>query len=163
MVKAPRRAKPDLFDPFIGRVTVNPLVNALWVAHDHALAPLGLTGKQGAMLLSLKLGEATTAADLARFYGVEMSSVTRMMDRLESKDLIQRERSSDDRRKVLIRLTTAGQQKLAEAVPVGVAVAHRAWDNVTLAERKVLHRIVGKVMRNLGIENPGVARVSSAS
>ncbi|MBI2678100.1 MAG: MarR family transcriptional regulator [Candidatus Koribacter versatilis] len=144
-----KRPKPQ-GDPFVGRVTLNPLVSALWEAHDHALAPLGLTAKQGAMMLSLKLGEATMAAELARTYSVDMSAVTRMLDRMEKKGLVRRERDTADRRKVRLRLTAAGEEKLQEAVPVGAAVANRAWGNVTMAERKVLHRIVSKVLRNLG-------------
>jgi DNA-binding MarR family transcriptional regulator len=138
-------------DPFVGRVTLNPLVNALWEAHDHALAPLGLTGRQGAMLLSLKYGEANTVAELARQYSLEMSSVTRMLDRLEGKGLVRRERDTADRRKIFIRMTAAGRKKLAEATPVGAAVANRAWGNVTAAERAVLHRVLAKVRRNISL------------
>src|SRR3954468_16595784 len=139
-------------DPFVGRVTINPLVNALWEAHDRALAPLGITGHQGALLLSLKAGEADTVVELARLYGIEMSSVSRMFDRMERKGLIRRERSTEDRRKIFVRMTPAGHKKIAAALLLGAEVGRRAWGNVTPAERKVLHRVVDKVLRNLGIE-----------
>lgn len=144
--------KPEQLDPFVGRVTLNPLIAALWEAHDAALEPLGLTAKQAAMLASLKLGEAHTAVELARMYGIEMSSVTRMFDRMERKELLVRERSGDDRRKVLVRLTPAGHAAVEAALPLATEVALRAWGNVTAEEREMLHRVVDKVLNNLGVK-----------
>jgi len=81
----PLRKAPKLesLSPFIGRVTLMPLVNGLWDSVDRVLAPLGITARQGAMLLSLHVGEASTAIELARVYGVEESSATRMLERME--------------------------------------------------------------------------------
>ena len=141
-----------MVDPLVGRTTLAPLVGALWEAQDHAVAPFGITGRQGAILLSLTLGEATNAAELSRLYAVEMSSVTRMLDRMERKGLVARERSAADRRKVLLRITPAGHRLVKQALPAGIATAKRSWAGVTPAERRVLARIVAKVLRNLGIE-----------
>ena len=141
-------------DPFFGRRTLSPLVGGLWEAHDRAVAPFGITARQGAMLLSCSLGEVETAAELARLYAVELSSTTRMLERLERKGLVRRQRSAEDRRKVLIRITPAGDKLLRQALPKAAAVARSAWVGVTAAERAVLQRVAAKVLRNLGTE-PG--------
>jgi DNA-binding MarR family transcriptional regulator len=140
--------------PFVGRNLVNRAVAEVWEAHDRALAPHGVTAPQAALLLSLVLGEAATAAELARFYGHEMSSATRMLDRLERKGLVRRTRASDDRRKILLAVTAAGERKLAEVLPIAGASATRAWQGVTMAERETMQRVFLKVLKNLEAE-PG--------
>ena len=131
-----------------------PLVNALWESVDRVLEPLDITARQGALLVSLQVGEAATAGELARAYGVEMSSVTRMLERMERKGLVRRTRSGDDRRKVMVRVTAAGKRKVKEALPLSLKVAEHTWHNVTAAERETLHCVIDKVMRNLGVEHP---------
>ena len=131
-----------------------PLVNALWESVDRVLEPLDITARQGALLVSLQVGEAATAGELARAYGVEMSSVTRMLERMERKGLVRRTRSGDDRRKVMVRVTAAGKRKVKEALPLAAKVAQHTWHNVTAEERETLHRVIDKVLRNLGVQHP---------
>ena len=59
-------------------------------------------------------GRGNTAAELCRVYDYDTGSMTRMLDRLEEKGLIQRERSSQDRRLVHLAITPAGEA-LAQA------------------------------------------------
>jgi len=75
---------------------------------DKALDPLGLTGAQFTILRRVAENAAHTAADLCRLLQYDTGSMTRMLDRLEEKGVICRERSPDDRRVVDIRLTTSG-------------------------------------------------------
>jgi DNA-binding MarR family transcriptional regulator len=49
-----------------------------------------------------------TAASLCRRSGYDTGSMTRMLDRLEDKGLILRERSTEDRRVINLRLTESG-------------------------------------------------------
>src|SRR5450830_1831750 len=53
---------------------------------DTKMAEMDLTALQWAPLLLLAHGKARTAAELSRCTGVETSTMTRMLDRLESKD-----------------------------------------------------------------------------
>jgi DNA-binding MarR family transcriptional regulator len=83
---------------------------------DEKVADLGLTSMQWAPLLLLASGKATTAAELSRCNGVDTSTMTRMLDRLESKGLVTRQRNSTDRRVFDIQLTEEGRQ-FAEKIP----------------------------------------------
>jgi DNA-binding MarR family transcriptional regulator len=134
---------------FVGRLLLTRVTGALEEAHDRVLAPLGLTTRQGALLLSCELGEARTPAELARLYGLEASSITRMIERLERKGLLTRAHSRDDRRRVLLRVTPRGRRCLQEALPIAASVAARAWRGITTAERRTLQRVVAQVLRNL--------------
>ena len=80
------------------------------------MAEHGLTDAQWKPLLMLKLGRAGTALELAREMCVDAGAMTRMLDRLESKRLIERVRSETDRRVVHLQLTAEGES-VVEHVP----------------------------------------------
>jgi DNA-binding MarR family transcriptional regulator len=80
------------------------------------MAEHGLTDAQWKPLLMLKLGRAGTAFELAREMCVDAGAMTRMLDRLESKRLIERVRSETDRRVVHLQLTAEGES-VVEHVP----------------------------------------------
>ncbi len=72
------------------------------------MQPLELTGMQWEPVLMLWLKRADTVAGLARVSQMGFASMSRMLDRLEEKDLLRRERSEADRRVVHLHLTAKG-------------------------------------------------------
>jgi DNA-binding MarR family transcriptional regulator len=100
------------------------------IAHgvDQRLEAVGLTNAQWAPLLKLHLGHAATVAELARGCFVDAGAMTRMLDRLETKGLVRRVRSTADRRVVNIELTAEGARaaKQIPAVLCDVQNAHLA-------------------------------------
>jgi DNA-binding MarR family transcriptional regulator len=83
---------------------------------ERELEPTGLTNAQWVPLFKLYMGCCTTAAELARQCELDAGSMTRLLDRLEAKQLCQRTRSCDDRRVVNLELTDAGRAA-AEQIP----------------------------------------------
>ena len=81
---------------------------------ERELEPTGLTNAQWVPLLKLYMGRASTAAELARQCDLDAGSMTRLLDRLEAKELCRRIRSSDDRRVVNLELTDAGRAAAQE-------------------------------------------------
>ena len=81
---------------------------------ERELEPTGLTNAQWVPLLKLYMGRATTAAELARQCDLDAGSMTRLLDRLEAKQLCRRTRSCDDRRVVNLELTDAGRAAARE-------------------------------------------------
>jgi DNA-binding MarR family transcriptional regulator len=77
---------------------------------DADLSEFGMTAAQFVILRRIADGTAGTAAELCRSLQYDTGSMTRMLDRLEEKSLISRERSPDDRRVVHIRLTQLGNE-----------------------------------------------------
>lgn len=135
---------------FPGRVLLGRVQSALREVHDEALAPFGLNTSQGVVLLNCLRGEANTPAELARFNDLDISSVSRMLDRLENKGLVTRSRTGKDRRQVIIRITPKGRALVKKAIPVAARVAADAWRNVSEQERQTLRTIVYKILGNLG-------------
>ena len=141
--------QPRYDAPFIARLLLPKMVARIYEVQDRALAAIGLTSRQGLILLSCDLEEANTAAELADLYGLEASSITRLVDRLEKKRLIERTRSRSDRRKAILVLTRKGKAALQHAVKIAGPIAITTWKGVTEDERKTLAAIVTKVLNNL--------------
>lgn len=99
---------------------------------ERELEPTGLTNAQWVPLLKLYMGSASTAAELARLCELDAGSMTRLLDRLEAKQLCRRVRSSDDRRVVNLELTEAGRVAAQEipAILSRVQNAHLAGFSV---------------------------------
>lgn len=80
------------------------------LVHDH-----GLTGPQLLLLRALeRLGEVPVG-ELARDVSLSHATVTGVLDRLEKRGLVQRTRSEEDKRKVLVSTTESGLVLLADA------------------------------------------------
>lgn len=140
---------------FVGRLLLGRVTGALMAAYDKALSPVGLTAQQGAILLNCARHEGNTAAKLADLNGLDVSTITRMVDRLEKKGLVTRTRSRKDRRQVVLRLTPKGRAVLREAIPVARRIALESWRGVTESEKKSFRSLISKILTNLG-HTPGV-------
>jgi len=83
---------------------------------ERELESTGLTNAQWVPLFKLHQGCSSTVAELARECEHDTGSMTRLLDRLEAKDLCHRVRSLEDRRVVNIELTPNGVAA-AEEIP----------------------------------------------
>ncbi|MDO9165266.1 MAG: MarR family transcriptional regulator [Rhodoferax sp.] len=83
---------------------------------ERELEASDLTNAQWVPLLKLFMGQASTVAELARECHLDAGAMTRLLDRLEAKDLCRRVRSVEDRRVVNIELTDAGREA-ARGIP----------------------------------------------
>ncbi len=112
---------PEQYEPCqsVGYL-MRKVVESIRVQADARLAVHGVTAVQWVPLfLLLKSGRATVAT-LSREIEVDPGAITRALDRLEAKGLVQRQRCSDDRRVVYVILTEAGRA-VAEQVPAVLA------------------------------------------
>ena len=76
---------------------------------ERRMEPLGLTDAQWKPLLKLFTSGDSTVAALARGCHLDAGSMTRLLDRLEAKNLCRRVRSLEDRRVVNLELTDEGR------------------------------------------------------
>jgi DNA-binding MarR family transcriptional regulator len=91
---------------------------------DQHMQPLELTGMQWEPVLMLWLKRADTVAGLARVSQIGFASMSRMLDRLEEKDLLRRERSAADRRVVHLHLTPKGRKVANKIWPIVIQGMH---------------------------------------
>lgn len=84
--------------------------------HSHKLSTQHkITGPQLACLLAVKEEAPLTSGNLAKKVYLSPSTVVGIVDRLEEKNLVERNRSSKDRRQVHISITPRGEQLIADA------------------------------------------------
>ena len=95
---------------------INKLAQTIGRELDRRMVDLGLTDAQWKPLLLLQQGVCSTAADISRIAYHDTGAVTRLLDRLESKELLRRLRSAEDRRIVNLELTEEGE-RIASEVP----------------------------------------------
>ena len=84
--------------------------------HSRFLAStFGLTGPQLVCLRALGQRGLATPSELAKEISLSQATITGIIDRLASRQLVTRERTSRDRRLVTVRLTEAGQALIEQA------------------------------------------------
>ncbi|WP_129640994.1 MarR family winged helix-turn-helix transcriptional regulator [Peristeroidobacter agariperforans] len=107
------------------------------------------TLQQWAVLMYLRDGLATTTADMCRNLHHDSGAMTRLIDQLESRKLIERRRSADDRRVVELSLTEAGAEVLDTLIPTACDALNTALDGFTREEVKMLQsmlrRLIGRM------------------
>jgi DNA-binding MarR family transcriptional regulator len=115
---------------------------------DARLEPFGLNAMQFAVLKHLARGEAGTAADLCRVMHYDGGSMTRLVDRLEERGLLRRERCREDRRVVYLRVAPNGRALLPRlvAAAAGVIEAHLAGFSPT--ETEMLSTYLKRMIEN---------------
>jgi len=115
---------------------------------DRRLAPHDLTHAQWVPLYKLAKGDCSTMAELAREVALDPAAMTRALDRLEAKGLLNRVRSTEDRRVVKLELTEEGERvaQLVPAVLAEVFNAHLA--GFTKAEWATLVSLLQRLVAN---------------
>src|SRR3546814_2219137 len=81
---------------------------------DAIFAPHDISFVQWIAMLRLREGQALTASDLCRAMRHDNGALTRILDQLEERGFLIRNRSQQDRRVVELELTEAGNRKLDE-------------------------------------------------
>ena len=106
-----------------------------------------------AVLDTLGAEGSTTMGLLAARVRMPLSTVTRVVDRLVGRKLVQRERPEENRRIVRVALATAGQAFYRAALKSRVAGAERMLARLTAAEQRELIRLFQKIAMSIDEES----------
>ncbi|MCK9173209.1 MAG: MarR family transcriptional regulator [Desulfuromonas thiophila] len=117
---------------------LRPIIRAVDVSSHRLAGQHNITGPQLDCLLTLRELGPLTSAVLARRLYLSPSTVVGIVDRLEEKGLLQRERDRRDRRQVYLSLTAAGTQLTAQAPTVLQDRLAQALAALPLEERQNL-------------------------
>jgi DNA-binding MarR family transcriptional regulator len=120
--------------------------NVLVTEMDAALKELDITSQQLGILLSMRQGIATTPFELSKLLGIDTGLMTRMLDKLETKGLLARSRSVEDRRVVNLKLTKQGEAVAAQLPGIAPVVLNRRLKRFTKAEFLELRRLLDKFL-----------------
>jgi DNA-binding MarR family transcriptional regulator len=127
---------------------VNKARNVLVAELDAALKELGITTQQMGILMSMRGGVTQTPFELSKLLGIDTGLMTRMLDKLEARNVLQRTRSLEDRRVVNLRLTREGEQIADELPQIAPAVLNRRLRKFTGGEFNELRRLLNKFLED---------------
>lgn len=131
----------------IGRL-IGEVSGRLLTAFDNEMVGMGITGAQWIILMRIAGGCGSTAAELCRFSRYDTGSMTRMLDRLEEKNLIRRVRSCKDRRVIHLELTDAGRELHPLLPPVAVKVLNAHLRGFTREEFDLFKSFLKRMRAN---------------
>lgn len=116
---------------------------------NERLATFGVTRVQWiAMYYLLKYG-VMSQKDLADRMDLKESTVARLVDRMESENLIERIKDASDRRVTNIELTESGRKRMEELLPEGQKMSDFFSKGITDEEIEVFKRVLDKFMKNI--------------
>ncbi len=97
-------------------ISLRRIIQAIDLHSRQLVMQHGITTPQLIILKQIEGKETTTVTQLAKRVSLKQATVTDILNRLERKGLIQRQKDTGDRRCVLVKETDAGK-KLLEAAP----------------------------------------------
>jgi DNA-binding MarR family transcriptional regulator len=137
-------------DPTVDQVlmALRRIIRAIDV-HSHRLVQAcGLTGPQLMIMRELSRRGTASSTDLARAVSLSNPTVTGILNRLALRDLIIRERSQSDRRRLQISLTPAGVEAMGGAPTMLEDTLARSFTGLQDWERNL---ILASLQRLAGI------------
>lgn len=96
-------------------IALRRVTRAVDLHSKHLMKTSGLTAPQILILQTLRDNGDAIISDIAKQVSLSQATVTSIIDRLEKRELITRERSSRDKRKVYACLTQAGADTIRNA------------------------------------------------
>lgn len=114
---------------------------------EHGLHPMHF-----GLLTVLEADGPIAQHDLARRTGIDPSTMVARMDLLEERGLVERRRSSDDRRSYEISLNAAGRRTLKALRSDAAKSGEAMFAPLSEREREQLHRLLTKMADHLDLE-----------
>ena len=118
------------------------------LAKDPEVSALEVTAAQYVIIATLAEQEAFSSAQLCKFFSYDAGAMTRMVDRLEAKGLVRRERDSEDRRLVNLELTESGKALFPKMKLLSMQVQNRFLVGLSQQEVQQLEKTLQKILAN---------------
>ena len=115
------------------------------VFERHVGEPFALRKAEFSLLMLLLANGATPAKHLARTLRLSAPNLTMLIDRMQAKRWLRRERNPADRRSQLIVLSADGQSLARRAQGVAKTMEHGLLRRLSDAERAMLFELLAKV------------------
>ncbi len=134
--------------PVINQPTHHPgalidhLARRMRLRAEAVLAPLGLRPRHLVALTVLRDRGGSTQQALAATLEMDGTNIVGLLNELEAKQLIERRRSPEDRRRHVVELTGAGAEQLAKAEGALSAVEDEVLGALDETQRETLYNLL---------------------
>jgi DNA-binding MarR family transcriptional regulator len=115
----------------------------------HLLRDLGLYPGQELMLMRLWERDEQPQGELAKLLGVDASTATKTLQRLETAGVVTRCAAPTDRRSVIVSLTDAGRELAARIATVWGELEERTTAGFSEDDKRVALRLLERLEENL--------------
>jgi DNA-binding MarR family transcriptional regulator len=122
-----------------------------------ALAPMDLHVKQFGMLLVLATEGPHSQQYLSEWTRMDRTTMVALVDSLEERGYVRRERNPEDRRAYLVTISPEGRRALRRAQTAMAKAESRVLDSLNKSETKQLLELLAKVAADIGRPPPEVA------
>ena len=117
-------------------------------ALDRRFESHGITSQQAALLLLSRLLKEPSPIKMAARLGTDAAGMTRLLDRLERKQLIVRRVSPDDRRSVVVELGPRSRRVLPRLIPEFKWAENGLLDGFKKSEVDQLNKMLRRLLQN---------------
>src|ERR671910_318718 len=118
------------------------------------LAPLGLHVRQFGLLAVLATEGPRSQQDLVEWTRLDRTTMVALVDSLEERGYVRRERNPDDRRAYLLQLTPEGRRMQVRARKVMLGAEDELLGSLNPGERDLLRELLAKVAADIGRPPP---------
>ncbi|SIS94792.1 MarR family winged helix-turn-helix transcriptional regulator [Neptunomonas antarctica] len=119
-------------------VLLRQIIRATDIQEKHISRSTGLTLPQLMVMQTLRIHSSLTTGELAKEMGLAQATVTSILDRLEKKEMIGRERGKEDKRKMWVYLTDAGLELMKAAPTTQQDLFVRRFDDMQSWEQSTV-------------------------
>ena len=132
----------------VGHITENA-IKQISEAFGRRLQNSGITRIQWIALYYIKTNNRISQRELSNLMNVQDSSAGRLIDRLERDGLIERERDSNDRRVVYIKLSDVGDKLILDLIPLGIKFNEDLVSGIDEKELIIYEKVLEKMLLNI--------------
>jgi DNA-binding MarR family transcriptional regulator len=136
----------ELFNILVGKIST--AINRTFL-RAFANEGIDITTEQWSVLACLWQKDKVTQQVLCGLTAKDKPSMTRLIDKLEKRNLVTRVSDHNDRRINLIHLTNAGADLQQKATNLVQLIAAKTLSNITEEELNVSRTVLKKIMLNL--------------
>ncbi|MGB6306433.1 MAG: MarR family winged helix-turn-helix transcriptional regulator [Steroidobacteraceae bacterium] len=115
---------------------------------DEEVASLEVTAAQFVIIANVLKGHASSACELCKYMDYDRGAMSRMIDRLESKDLIKRVPLAHTRRTMSLEVTEAGKAAFPKMLACLTKVVNRLLKGVSKTQVREVEKILKRMLAN---------------
>jgi DNA-binding MarR family transcriptional regulator len=140
-------------------ICLRKIMQAISLHSRSLVKQVGLTGPQLIFLKAVAKSEGMPVGEIAKAISLSQATVTGILERMVKRGLVSRQRSERDKRQVLIHLTPAGEQILAQAPPLMQASFLKQLEHLEDWEQTMILSALQRIIHMMGAEALAVAPI----
>lgn len=141
----------ELFGAWLNLLQTHSVLTEALESTLVAEAGISLAEQEVLVRLEAAGGEGLRMADLSHLLLFSRSGITRIVERLVQKDLVERRPADNDRRVIRATLTAEGRKTIRRSVPaLAAGLSRHLGQHVTDGDVRALRRVLARILKGNG-------------